>query len=134
MTFDLKSMTSFISSYLGYIILAVIIVYLCSKDIKIMEGLESKKSVTSTTNLKKNIQTIKEDVEGELKIDFKNNRQNFKDSLVGLEDILHLKMLNTIQKSGGHIMDEKTLTSLTQLQSAKSALVDLDEFLIHFKA
>ena len=63
-------------------------------------------------------------------------KKNYHAILLDVEDILHLQMLDKIRKSieKNTLTDEKTLASLSQLESTKSALKDLDEFLTHFKS
>ena len=64
---------------------------------------------------------------------YKNQYHNI---LLGTEDVLHLQMLDHLKTAIDKktIDDPKTLSSLAQLESAKSALKDLDEFLTHFKS
>ena len=56
--------------------------------------------------------------------------------LLNAEDILHLKLFEQFKNAinEGKLSDNKTLTALSQLQNAKTALKDLDEFFEHFKS
>ena len=55
------------------------------------------------------------------------------------EDIYHLAMIGTLieaadGKGNKSILGIKTLDYLSKIQSAKTSLKDLDEFLTHYKA
>ena len=132
MNFDMKNMTT----YLGCIVLALFVVYLCTNMLslnnKIVEGLAS--APETPEQLLKSVKTMKTQYIDELHID--KYKKNYHAILLDVEDILHLQMLDKIRKSieKNTLTDEKTLASLSQLESTKSALKDLDEFLTHFKS
>ena len=132
MDFDMKNMTT----YLGCIVLALFVVYLCTNMLslnnKIVEGLAS--APETPEQLLKSVKTMKTQYVDELHID--KYKKNYHAILLDVEDILHLQMLDKIRKSieKNTLTDEKTLASLSQLESTKSALKDLDEFLTHFKS
>jgi len=132
MDFDMKNMTT----YLGCIVLALFVVYLCTNMLslnnKIVEGLAS--APETPEQLLKSVKTMKTQYIDELHID--KYKKNYHAILLDVEDILHLQMLDKIRKSieKNTLTDEKTLASLSQLESTKSALKDLDEFLTHFKS
>ena len=62
-------------------------------------------------------------------------KKQYHQLLIETEDMLHLQMLSQIKTAveKDKLDDEKTLASLSKLESTKSALKDLDEFLTHFK-
>jgi len=128
----MKNMTT----YLGCIVLALFVVYLCTNMLslnnKIVEGLAS--APETPEQLLKSVKTMKTQYIDELHID--KYKKNYHAILLDVEDILHLQMLDKIRKSieKNTLTDEKTLASLSQLESTKSALKDLDEFLTHFKS
>ena len=128
----MKNMTT----YLGCIVLALFVVYLCTNMLslnnKIVEGLAS--APETPEQLLKSVKTMKTQYVDELHID--KYKKNYHAILLDVEDILHLQMLDKIRKSieKNTLTDEKTLASLSQLESTKSALKDLDEFLTHFKS
>ena len=132
MDFDMKNITT----YLGCIVLALFVVYLCTNMLslnnKIVEGLAS--APETPEQLLKSVKTMKTQYVDELHID--KYKKNYHAILLDVEDILHLQMLDKIRKSieKNTLTDEKTLASLSQLESTKSALKDLDEFLTHFKS
>ena len=132
MDFDMKNMTT----YLGCIVLALFVVYLCTNMLslnnKVVEGLTS--APETPEQLLKSVKKMKTQYVDELHID--KYKKNYHAILLDVEDILHLQMLDKIRKSieKNTLTDEKTLASLSQLESTKSALKDLDEFLTHFKS
>jgi len=132
MDFDMKNMTT----YLGCIVLALFVVYLCTNMLslnnKVVEGLTS--APKTPDQLIKSVKTMKTQYVDELHID--KYKKNYQAILLDVEDILHLQMLDKIKKSieKNTLTDEKTLASLSSLESTKSALKDLDEFLTHFKS
>jgi len=132
MDLDMKNMTT----YLGCIALALFVVYLCTNMLslnnKIVEGLAS--APETPEQLLKTVKKMKTQYVDELHID--KYKKNYHAILLDVEDILHLQMLDKIRKSieKNTLTDEKTLASLSQLESTKSALKDLDEFLTHFKS
>ena len=132
MDFDMKNMTT----YLGCIVLALFVVYLCTNMLslnnKIVEGLAS--APETPEQLLKTVKKMKTQYVDELHID--KYKKKYSAILLDVEDILHLQMLDKIKKSieKNTLTDEKTLASLSQLESTKSALKDLDEFLTHFKS
>ena len=132
MDFDMKNMTT----YLGCIVLALFVVYLCTNMLslnnKIVEGLAS--APETPEQLLKTVNKMKTQYVDELHID--KYKKNYHAILLDVEDILHLQMLDKIRKSieKNTLTNEKTLASLSQLESTKSALKDLDEFLTHFKS
>jgi len=132
MDFDMKNITT----YLGCIVLALFVVYLCTNMLslnnKIVEGLTS--GTTKTPNeLLKLVKTSKTKYIDDLRVD--KYKKQYHQILVDVEDVLHLQMLSQIKTAveKEKLDDEKTLASLSQLESTKSALKDLDEFLTHFK-
>ena len=132
MDFDMKNMTT----YLGCIVLALFVVYLCTNMLslnnKVVEGLTS--APETPDQLIKAVKTMKTQYVDELHID--KYKKKYSAILLDVEDILHLQMLDKIKKSieKNTLTDEKTLASLSNLESTKSALKDLDEFLTHFKS
>ncbi len=133
MDFDMKSA----AACLGCIVLALFVMYVCTNMMKlnrgVIEGLTSGSSATPD-QLLKNIQTMKTKLIDNLHVEkYKNQYHNI---LLGTEDVLHLQMLDHLKTAidKKKLDDPKTLSSLAQLESAKSALKDLDEFLIHFKS
>ena len=132
MDFDMKNMTT----YLGCIVLALFVVYLCTNMLslnnKVVEGLTS--APKTPDQLIKSVKTMKTQYVDELHID--KYKKNYQAILLDVEDILHLQMLDKIKKSieKNTLTDEKPLASLSSLESTKSALKDLDEFLTHFKS
>jgi hypothetical protein len=133
MDFDMKNMTT----YLGCIVLALFVVYLCTNMLslnnKIVEGLTSGTTKTPDELLKL-VKTSKTKYIDDLRVD--KYKKQYHQILVDVEDVLHLQMLDKIKKSieKNTLTDEKTLASLSQLESTKSALKDLDEFLTHYKS
>ena len=129
----MKNMTT----YLGCIVLALFVVYLCTNMLslnnKIVEGLTSGTTKTPDELLKL-VKTSKTKYTDDLHID--KYKKEYGAILLDVEDILHLQMLDKIKKSieKNTLTDEKTLASLSQLESTKSALKDLDEFLTHYKS
>ena len=132
MDFDMKNMTT----YLGCIVLALFVVYLCTNMLslnnKVVEGLTS--APETPDQLIKAVKTMKTQYVDELHID--KYKKKYSAILLDVEDILHLQMLDKIKKSieKNTLTDEKTLASLSHLESTKSALKDLDEFLTHVKS
>lgn len=132
MDFDMKSAVA----CLGCIVLALFVVYLCTNMLslnnKVVEGLTS--APKTPDQLIKSVKTMKTQYVDELHID--KYKKNYQAILLDVEDILHLQMLDKIKKSieKNTLTDEKTLASLSSLESTKSALKDLDEFLTHFKS
>jgi|TARA_B110000037_G_C16946698_1_gene435051 hypothetical protein len=132
MDFDMKNMTT----YLGCIVLALFVVYLCTNMLslnnKIVEGLTSAPSTPD--QLLESVKNLKSKYTDDLHID--KYKKEYGAILLDVEDILHLQMLDKIKKSieKNTLTDEKTLASLSQLESTKSALKDLDEFLTHYKS
>jgi hypothetical protein len=132
MDFDMKNMTT----YLGCIVLALFVVYLCTNMLslnnKIVEGLTSGTTKTPD-DLLKLVKTSKTKYIDELRVD--KYKTQYHKMLLDVEDILHLQMLSQIKTAVAKdkLDDEKTLATLSQLESTKSALKDLDEFLTHFK-
>ena len=131
MDLDMKNMTM----YLGCIVLAVFVVYLCTNMLslnrKIVEGLTS--SPETPMQLLESVKNSKAKYIDELHID--KYKTEYHQILLDVEDIIHLQMLAKIKNaiSKDKLSDEKTLASLAQLESSKSALGDLDEFLSHYK-
>jgi len=129
----MKNMTT----YLGCIVLALFVVYLCTNMLslnnKIVEGLTSGTTKTPDELLKL-VKTSKTKYIDDLRVD--KYKKQYHQILVDVEDVLHLQMLDKIKKSieKNTLTDEKTLASLSQLESTKSALKDLDEFLTHYKS
>ena len=129
----MKNMTT----YLGCIVLALFVVYLCTNMLslnnKIVEGLTSGTTKTPDELLKL-VKTSKTKYIDDLRVD--KYKKQYHQILVDVEDVLHLQMLDKIKKSieKNTLTDEKTLASLSNLESTKSALKDLDEFLTHFKS
>jgi len=127
----MKNMTM----YLGCIVLAVFVVYLCTNMLslnrKIVEGLTS--SPETPMQLLESVKNSKAKYIDELQID--KYKTEYHQILLDVEDIIHLQMLAKIKNaiSKDKLSDEKTLASLAQLESSKSALGDLDEFLSHYK-
>jgi len=111
------------------------VVYLCTNMLslnnKIVEGLTSAPSTPD--QLLESVKNLKSKYTDDLHID--KYKKDYHAILLDVEDILHLQMLDKIKKSieKNTLTDEKTLASLSQLESTKSALKDLDEFLTHFK-
>jgi len=132
MDFDMKNMTT----YLGCIVLALFVAYLCtnllSLNNKIVEGLTN--SSETPEQLLQSVKKMKSQYVDNLHLD--KYKKDYTAILLDVEDILHLQMLDEIKKSieNSTLTDEKTLASLAHLESTKSALKDLDEFLTHFKS
>uniref|UniRef100_A0A6C0C2U2 Uncharacterized protein n=1 Tax=viral metagenome TaxID=1070528 RepID=A0A6C0C2U2_9ZZZZ len=132
MDFDMKNMTT----YLGCITLALFVVYLCTNMMtlnnNIVEGLTSGATKTPDELLKL-VQISKTKYIDDLRID--KYKKQYHQLLIETEDMLHLQMLSQIKTAveKDKLDDEKTLASLSKLESTKSALKDLDEFLTHFK-
>jgi len=128
----MKNMTT----YLGCIVLALFVVYLCTNMLslnnKVVEGLTSGTTKTPD-DLLKLVKTSKTKYIDELRVD--KYKTQYHKMLLDVEDILHLQMLSQIKTAVAKdkLDDEKTLATLSQLESTKSALKDLDEFLTHFK-
>jgi hypothetical protein len=133
MDFDMKTVVA----CLGCIVLALFVMYICTNMMKfnrtVVEGLTSGSSSTPD-QLLKDIKTMKTKLVDSLHVNkYKNEYHKI---LLGTEDVLHLQMLEHLKTAidKKKIDDPKTLSSLAQLESAKSALKDLDEFLTHFKS
>lgn len=128
----MKNMTT----YLGCITLALFVVYLCTNMMtlnnNIVEGLTSGATKTPDELLKL-VQISKTKYIDDLRID--KYKKQYHQLLIETEDMLHLQMLSQIKTAveKDKLDDEKTLASLSKLESTKSALKDLDEFLTHFK-
>jgi len=132
MDFDMKNMTT----YLGCIVLALFVIYLCTNMMKlnrnVVEGLTSGAPATPDQLLEM-VKTSKTKYVDELHIN--KYKTKYHQILLDVEDILHLQMLDEIRNAidKKKLNDSETLASLSQLESTKSALKDLDEFLTHFK-
>ncbi len=134
----MKNMTT----YLGCIVLALFVVYLCTNMLslnnKIVEGLINRKQTTySPPEQLKGLQQIKTSFEDQLHMD--KYKTTYHEILLNMEDIIHLSMLQQLEAAGDTKgvtgeLDPKLLDSLAKLQTSKSALKDLDEFLTHFKS
>jgi len=135
MNFDMKNMTT----YLGCIVMALFVVYVTTNMLsfnnKIVEGLTSSSSSAKTPEeLIASLKTAKQKLADDLHTD--KYKVQYHEMLLDAEDVLHLQILEQLKTAidDDKLSDEKTLTSLSQLQNAKTALKDLDEFLEHFKA
>ena len=127
-----------ITTYLGCAVLVVFALYvltsMLSLNTKVIEGL-------TNSNTKKTPQQILE----ELKTDIQQTSDTlhivkyktiYQEILVSVEDLLHLQMLQDLNKTirEAKVIDTKSLEPMCKLQSCKGALKDLDEFLDAFKA
>ena len=63
-------------------------------------------------------------------------KTQYHELLLNAEDVLHLKLFEQFKTAinDNTLNDPKTLIALSQLQNAKTALKDLDEFFEHFKS
>ena len=122
---------------LGCIVLALFVMYVCTNMMKlnrgVVEGLTSGSSATPD-QLLKDVKTMRTKLVDELHID--KYKAKYHEMLLNTEDVLHLQMLEQIKTAidKKKLDDTATLSNLAQLESTKSALKDLDEFLTHFKS
>ena len=133
MDFDMKNMTT----YLGCITLALFVIYvttnMLSLNNKVVEGLINRKQTTySPPEQLKGLQQLKTSFEDQLHMD--KYKTTYREILLNMEDIIHLAMLQQLEAAGdtkgaAGELDPKLLDSLAKLQTSKSALKDLDEFL-----
>lgn len=138
MNFDMKNMTT----YLGCIVLALFLVYLCTNMLslnnKIVEGLASKPKKFTPADLLKQVEKTKTVLSDELNLS--KYTPVYKNLLVSLEDVYHLAMLNTIvgqdmtKENAGAAADPKTATQLALYSKAIESLSSIDEFLTHNKS
>jgi len=134
MDFDMKKMTM----YLGCIVLAVFVVYLCTNMLslnnKIVEGLISKSTKKTPEEVLQGIQKGKSIFENSLRID-KNNGV-YRKILIGYEDLIHLIMLDQLQtglEETGYVKPV-VWESLAKFAGFSKSLGDIDEFLSSYKA
>jgi hypothetical protein len=105
---------------------------------QIVEGLINQKQTTySPPEQLKELQQIKTSFEDLLHMD--KYKTTYHEILLNMEDIIHLSMLRQLEAAGEKSgvsgeFDPKLLDALAKLQTSKSALKDLDEFLTHFKS
>ena len=132
MNFDMKNITT----YLGCIVLAGFVIYvttnMLSLNNKVIEGLTEAPSTPK--QLLSAVATEKEKLVNELHID--KYKTQYHQMLLDVEDILHLQMLDELRTAidKKKLREKETLSTLSHLESTKSALKDLDEFLTHFKS
>jgi len=138
MDFDMKNITT----YLGCIALALFVVYLCTNMLslnnKIVEGLVSKKKKNVTPDeILKQLEDYRTTLSDQLHIE--KYATTYKKTIVALEDIFHLIMLNNIQEADVQTGSWSGSTSDTAIkkqegiQKAVDSLSSLDEFLTHYK-
>jgi len=127
-----------ITTYLGCIVMVLFVVYITTNMLslnnKIVEGLTSSSSSSKTPEeLITLLKTTKQKLVDDLHID--KYKSQYHEMLLNAEDVLHLQILEQLKSAIGNdkLSNEKTLILLSQLQNAKTALKDLDEFFEHFK-
>lgn len=124
-----------LTSYIGSIALALFVVYLTTNMLSfnnnIMEGMTSKNMTPD--QIIQQLKTEKEKMNNSLLIG--KYQTKYHEMLLDVEDILHLKLLEKLKSAAENdkIDSEKTLKAVGELQNAKTALKDLDEFLTHYK-
>ena len=126
-----------IATYLGCVVLIGFILYIMTNMLsinnKVIEGLTSSSSKTPEELLEL-LKNTKQNLVDNLHV--AKYKTLYHELLLNAEDILHLKLFEQfkIAINDGKLSDNKTLTALSQLQNAKTALKDLDEFFEHFKS
>lgn len=126
-----------IATYLGCAVLIVFILYIMTNMLsinnKVIEGLTSSSSKTPEELLEL-LKNTKQNLVDNLHV--AKYKTQYHELLLNAEDILHLKLFEQFKNAinDGKLSDNKTLTTLSQLQNAKTALKDLDEFFEHFKS
>lgn len=124
-----------LTSYIGSIALALFVVYLTTNMLSfnnnIMEGMTSKNMTPD--QIIQQLKTEKEKMNNSLLIG--KYQTKYHELLLDVEDILHLKLLEKLKSAAENdkMDSEKTLKAVGELQNAKTALKDLDEFLTHYK-
>lgn len=124
-----------LTSYIGSIALALFVVYLTTNMLSfnnnIMEGMTSKNMTPD--QIIQQLKTEKEKMNNSLLIG--KYQTKYHEMLLDVEDILHLKLLEKLKSAAENdkMDSEKTLKAVGELQNAKTALKDLDEFLTHYK-
>lgn len=124
-----------LTSYIGSIALALFVVYLTTNMLSfnnnIMEGMTSKNMTPD--QIIEQLKTEKEKMNNSLLIG--KYQTKYHEMLLDVEDILHLKLLEKLKSAAENdkMDSEKTLKAVGELQNAKTALKDLDEFLTHYK-
>jgi len=126
-----------IATYLGCVVLIGFILYIMTNMLsinnKVIEGLTSSSSKTPEELLEL-LKNTKQNLVDNLHV--AKYKTQYHELLLNAEDILHLKLFEQFKNAinDGKLSDTKTLTTLSQLQNAKTALKDLDEFFEHFKS
>lgn len=126
-----------IATYLGCVVLIGFILYIMTNMLsinnKVIEGLTSSSSKTPEELLEL-LKNTKQNLVDNLHV--AKYKTQYHELLLNAEDILHLKLFEQFKNAinDGKLSDNKTLTTLSQLQNAKTALKDLDEFFEHFKS
>ena len=134
----MKNMTT----YLGCIVLALFVMYICTKMMKlnrtVVEGLISRKKETLTPDeLLKQAEAFRNEMSDNLNI--KKYGATYKKLLITLEDIVHLSMIGSIKdidtKTGSIFgsFGTETVKTLQSLTKTNEALSSIDEFLTHHK-
>ena len=127
-----------IATYLGCVVLIGFILYIMTNMLsinnKVIEGLTLSSSIKTPEELLELLKNTKQNLVDNLHV--AKYKTQYHELLLNAEDILHLKLFEQfkIAINDGKLSDNKTLTALSQLQNAKTALKDLDEFFEHFKS
>ena len=126
-----------ITTYLGCAVLVVFALYvltnMLSLNTKVIEGL----SVTPKKTPQQLLAELKTDIQQSSDtLHIVKYKTIYQEILVSVEDLLHLQMLQDLNKTirEAKVIDTKSLEPMCKLQSCKGALKDLDEFLDAFKA
>ena len=140
-----------IMTYLGYTVVVIFVIYIITK----MLSLNNKIIGTMLAPEREGLTGMAKAIHGEddemlkilekgrhefVELYLKNSSiEDLKEIVLVTEDIYHLAMLGKIieaapAKGNNTVLGPKTLDYLSKLQSAKTSLRDLDEFLTHYKA
>ena len=128
-----------IATYLGCVVLVGFVFYVMTNMLsinnKVIEGLTSSSSSQQTPEkLLEALKNTKQNLVDNLHVE--KYKTQYHELLLNAEDVLHLKLFEQFKTAitNNTLNDPKTLIALSQLQNAKTALKDLDEFFEHFKS